>query len=265
MLMKPLFNLISLNLLLTAGLAFSQPIPVTLSDTASGLPGSTVSIPVEVGDLSGRNVLSYQGSITFDPGILTATGVSVEGTISQGLSVFPNIQPGQITLGAFSVTPLGGSGVLVKIIFEVNGASLPGQSTVLAFQNFVFNSGNPPAALQNGLFTVTTTTDLDIIPGSSLPKRFVLYQNYPNPFNAGTMIRFEIAEAEASPGNVRLSIYDVSGRLVRLLLDDRLPPGAYRVLWNGRDGFENPVASGVYFFAFSNGDFMATRKMLVAR
>lgn len=265
--MKPLyfFNLILLNLLLITGLVFSQPIPVTLPDTASGLPGSTVAIPVEVGDLSGRNVLSYQGSIIFDPGILTATGVSTEGTISQGLSVFPNIQPGQITLGAFSVTPLGGSGVLVKIIFEVSGASVPGQSTVLAFQNFVFNSGNPPAALQNGLFTVTTTTDLVIIPGSGLPKQFALYQNYPNPFNAETVIRFDIAEAEANRGNVRLSIYDISGRLVRLLLDERLSPSAYRVIWNGRDGLGNPVASGVYFMALSGSNFMATRKMLVAR
>jgi len=265
--MKPLyfFSLVSLNLLLITGLVFSQPIPVSLPDTASGLPGSTAAIPVAVGDLSGRNVLSYQGSITFDSGILTATGVSVEGTISQGLSVFPNIQPGQITLGAFSATPLAGSGILVKIIFEVSGASLPGQSTTLAFQNFVFNAGNPPAALQNGLFTVTTTTHLNVIPGSGFPKQFALYQNYPNPFNAETVIRFEIAETEASRGNVRLSIYDISGRLVRLLLDERLSPGAYRVVWNGRDGFENPVASGVYFVALSGRNFTATRKMLVAR
>jgi len=159
-------RLTSIFLVLLIGFAFPQPIPVSLPDTASGDPGSSVTVPIVVGDLTGQNVISYQGTITYDSNILTATGVSTAGTISDGLTIFPNIQPGQITLGTFSTDPLSGSGVLLNINFDVNAAALPGQTTPLTLQNFIFNAGDPPVTLQNGLFTVTGDPDISVTPSS---------------------------------------------------------------------------------------------------
>ncbi|RIK52892.1 hypothetical protein DCC62_32670, partial [candidate division KSB1 bacterium] len=65
----------------------------------------------------------------------------------------------------------------------------------------------------------------------SMPQGFALQQNYPNPFNPGTIIRFQLP----SHGRVSLTIYNISGQLVRTLLDSSASAGAHAVAWDGRD------------------------------
>ncbi len=77
---------------------------------------------------------------------------------------------------------------------------------------------------------------------SNVPGRFVLHQNYPNPFNPETSIRFDLPKA----GFVLISVYDVSGRLVRTLLSETRAPGSYSLKWDGRDSARNAVPSGIY-------------------
>ncbi|MCB0722798.1 MAG: T9SS type A sorting domain-containing protein [Ignavibacteriae bacterium] len=91
---------------------------------------------------------------------------------------------------------------------------------------------------------------------SSIPGKFILYQNYPNPFNPSTSIRFDIPKS----GNVRILIYDISGKLVETLIDESLSPGTYEINWNG-DRF----ASGVYFYSLEAEVFKQTRKMLLVK
>jgi subtilisin family serine protease len=80
--------------------------------------------------------------------------------------------------------------------------------------------------------------------------------NHPNPFNSGTMIDID---ADLAPGDV-IGIYDISGRIVRqLALDDRR-----RVIWDGADESNSPVATGVYFARLENGESHA-RKMILLR
>ena len=83
----------------------------------------------------------------------------------------------------------------------------------------------------------------------------------PNPFNPATTIAFELA----APGNASISIYDVSGRLVRSLVDENLPAGMHEVIWNGRDGNGAMAASGVYFYRLNTGEIVQTRKMVLLR
>jgi hypothetical protein len=99
--------------------------------------------------------------------------------------------------------------------------------------------------------------------GAPLSRPFILAlaQNHPNPFNPATTISFELPRASA----VRLTIYDVSGRPVRRLLDQVLGAGALEVTWDGRDDSGIEVGSGAYFYRLAVGDRRLVRKMLLVR
>ncbi len=95
---------------------------------------------------------------------------------------------------------------------------------------------------------------------------FGLSQNYPNPFmqsqNPQTTIRFKLP----SDGAVQLSIYDVSGRLVKTLIDnDNHPAGLHEVGWTGTDRNESPVAAGTYFYRISAGSVSQTKRMVILK
>jgi len=93
------------------------------------------------------------------------------------------------------------------------------------------------------------------------PDRNNLAQNYPNPFNPNTTISFSLKES----GMVTLHVFDVSGQLIRTLADKFYPAGTHSVIWNGRDSGGNRVASGVYFFRLTTGNYSKTRKMILLR
>ena len=99
-----------------------------------------------------------------------------------------------------------------------------------------------------------------------LPEETVLSPNYPNPFNPETWIPYQLAE----PAEVTLSIYAVNGRLVRTLALEHQPAGMYQhkdraAYWDGRNEVGEAVATGVYFYTLTAGDFTATRRMLILR
>ena len=88
-----------------------------------------------------------------------------------------------------------------------------------------------------------------------------LNHNYPNPFNPSTTIAFDLAKA----GNVKLSVYNVKGQLVRRLTHANLPGGSHRVTWNGVDESNRPVASGIYYYRLETRDYTKTNKMLLMK
>jgi len=99
-----------------------------------------------------------------------------------------------------------------------------------------------------------------------IPDSSQLLQNYPNPFNPETWIPYRLSES----AHVRLSIYNISGRLIRTLELGSQKPGTYTgkeraIYWDGRDENGEAVSSGVYFYHLSAGTFAAVRKMVVTR
>ena len=98
--------------------------------------------------------------------------------------------------------------------------------------------------------------------GTGTPKSFALFQNYPNPFNPETYVSFALPVA--SP--VSLKIYNVAGQLVRTLVDgEEMVAGLHMVRWDGANNSGEEVASGIYFYKMSAGDFQATKKMVVTK
>ena len=100
----------------------------------------------------------------------------------------------------------------------------------------------------------------------SRPTETALLPNYPNPFNPETWIPYQLAK----PTEVVMSIYAADGRLIRTLELGHQSVGIYEsrsraAYWDGRNEFGEPVASGVYFYTLTAGDFTATRKMLIRK
>ena len=98
------------------------------------------------------------------------------------------------------------------------------------------------------------------------PKETALLPNYPNPFNPETWIPYQLAE----PAEVTLTLYAVDGTVVRQLVLGHQPIGIYQgkgraAYWDGRNRIGEAVASGVYFYTLTAGDFAATRKMLIRK
>ena len=98
------------------------------------------------------------------------------------------------------------------------------------------------------------------------PKETALLANYPNPFNPETWIPYHLATA----ADVTLRIYAIDGQVVRTLALGHQPAGMYQsrsraAYWDGKNAFGEKVASGVYFYTITAGDFTATRKMLIRK
>ena len=99
-----------------------------------------------------------------------------------------------------------------------------------------------------------------------IPEETALLPNYPNPFNPETWIPYQLSE----PAEVTLRIYSVNGVLIRTLALGQTPAGIYQsrgraAYWDGRNDVGESVASGVYFYTFTTGDFTATRKLLIRK
>ena len=107
---------------------------------------------------------------------------------------------------------------------------------------------------------------LEQLLASLIPKETELLANYPNPFNPETWIPYRLAE----DAFVTLTIYDTAGQVVRKLEVGHRIASAYEnrskaIYWDGRNDVGEQVASGVYFYTLTGGDFSATRKMLVLK
>ncbi|MDE2808577.1 MAG: S8 family serine peptidase [Gemmatimonadota bacterium] len=113
------------------------------------------------------------------------------------------------------------------------------------------------AAMTSGL---TTHTGIERT-ANSLPTTLRLYQNYPNPFNPQTAIRFDWPQA----GRVKLSVYNLSGQLVKTLVNEVYPAGSYSLQWDGTDRWGKAVASGLYLYRLERGRQVETRKLLLLR
>ena len=111
------------------------------------------------------------------------------------------------------------------------------------------------------VFLNTTITPVIDEGKLSQPTSFVLFQNTPNPFNMSTEIRYTLSES----GRVRLFIYDMRGRLVRILADGYQTAGTQRIFWDGKDTTGRDLSSGIYLYRFESDNHVDTRKMVIQK
>lgn len=96
---------------------------------------------------------------------------------------------------------------------------------------------------------------------TQLPTEHKLSQNYPNPFNPETLIEFELPQR----ARVRLSVFNVLGQEVTVLLNDEVSAGSHRVTWDGKNSAGVSLASGIYFYRLVADDFVELKKMILIK
>ncbi|MBD3291114.1 T9SS type A sorting domain-containing protein [candidate division KSB1 bacterium] len=99
-------------------------------------------------------------------------------------------------------------------------------------------------------------SDVKAFVNNNAPLKFQLDQNYPNPFNPSTTISFTIKEA----GLVELTVYDVTGRQVKKLLERDMAAGVHKVVFDARD-----LASGVYYYSLKHDGLTQVKQMVLVK
>ena len=99
------------------------------------------------------------------------------------------------------------------------------------------------------------------ISNNSIPIDFKLYQNYPNPFNPVTSLQYDLPKRST----VNISIYDISGRKVKTLINHSEPPGFKSIIWDATDTYGKPVSAGIYLYQIQAERYSKAKKMLLLR
>ena len=163
----------------------------------------------------------------------------------------------EIIPGGIAVDPVGGK-VYWTTSHGIQNAPLTGETVVIREEE--------PAGIALGGTAAAPATPAAPSISPAISVENTLLANYPNPFNPETWIPYQLSAS----ADVSVSIYAVDGRLVRRLDLGHQSAGVYRsrsraAYWDGRNEFGERVASGLYFYTLTAGDFTATRKMLIRK
>ena len=165
-----------------------------------------------------------------------------------------NIQDLVLVAGAL------GNAAAAPSVWHAASAELPSRARVEQWLTAAYRVPHTDARLLRGIDW------LERLLAALPPEETALLANYPNPFNPETWMPYQLSE----PAAVTVRIYSVEGGLVRTLVLGHQPAGMYHrksraAYWDGRNAQGEKVASGVYFYTLSAGDFTATRKMLIRK
>ncbi len=146
------------------------------------------------------------------------------------------------------------------VLWSLNHDNMPTRKIVEAWLQEARQLNFSDAAFQRGILVLEQL--LTVL----TPKETTLLPNYPNPFNPETWIPYQLSK----PAAVMITIYASNGHVIRQLALGHQPAGVYQsrsraAYWDGRNAVGEPVASGVYFYTLTAGDFSATRRMLIRK
>jgi len=232
-----------------------------------------------------NNTIVYNSASTGTAGVLCASSTTLKNNIIWGNSTVTQVQ-GSVSAtyndvqGGYS----GSGNINADPLFNDSNYILLSSSPCVdkGDSNTIYNDlpdpGNPTLAkypsrggLRNDigayggpLAKILTNSIIGIkqISGE-VPSGFALNQNYPNPFNPKTVISFSIwipSGQLAVNSLIKLTIYDILGREIQTIVNEKLSPGTYEVKFDGSE-----YGSGVYFYSLETGSYRITRKMILAK
>ena len=167
-----------------------------------------------------------------------------EYSINDNLGWFSESGTIEISAGEYSIIPISG---------------LVSNTGIIDTLEFIVIPQHAP--LWYKVDTLFVSSQLSNSVGNLIPQKFELFPAFPNPFNPSTTIQFAVGAMHTST----LKVYDINGRLVKTLVDEKLDQGIYSVLWKGTDRFGRPVSSGVYFYELQTEYFNQRRKMILLK
>lgn len=186
--------------------------------------------------------------------LLNVYGATITGTDAARFSI----------VGGFNPATVGGTPASFTVHFDDTGLSSDTTCTAtLTFNNRDQQDLAGAINLSNVSWYLTASVETQsAVPEAGVtPLATRLIGNSPNPFNPLTTISFDLAQA----GPVRLTVYDVQGRLVSRLVDESMEMGRYRVSWDGRDASGRYVGSGIYFYCLETRELTQTRSMVLSK
>ena len=205
--------------------------------------------------LTGSGTSIYAGS--FENGLFRSSddGVTWEQTAFDTGSVFSiDVQGNNIFIGGYNYTQAGifvstnNGNSWIFLNDEISGEFV---FSVFRYSGYFF-AGTEHAVYRRPVDEILNVNHLY----AEIPVEYKLSQNYPNPFNPATKIIFSVT----APGNVKLIVYDHSGKKVKTILDKTLSPGTYENIFTGDE-----LSSGVYYYTLITKDFTETKKMVLVK
>jgi hypothetical protein len=233
------------------------PAPVTIGASSTLRDGDNQSIlfSAESGEVIVEAVVPVQLA-SFTAQALAGQCVSLEWqTLSETNNYGFEVQRSSHAEGASFVT--------------IGGSFVPGQGTTLVPHQYGYIDSSAGGGAQyyrllqldlDGSVHASHSILIDNVTcvSETEPTSCLLLQNYPNPFNPVTTIGYRVSGAGYR--EVRLAVYDLLGREVTALVDEKKEPGSYEVRFDGSN-----LASGVYLYRLQTGEFVQTRRLLLMK
>tara|TARA_Y100000590_G_scaffold405777_1_gene494401 strand:- start:1421 stop:2290 length:870 start_codon:yes stop_codon:yes gene_type:complete len=190
---------------------------------------------------------------------------------SNGWEVWDTSNPdGSVTLLGFdldgSETQAGSEGAFLEVLFSVSKI-LPSHLSFYLGEEEIFLSDRDGENVICGYPDKQNPLTLEVnrlshqIGGEMIPENFALHPGFPNPFNPTTTIRFDLPV----DSDVRLSVYDIAGREILVLVQDRFKSGKHSVEWQGVTDSGQLAPSGIYYIRLNDGKVSQTRKLTLLK
>ncbi len=233
------------------GATGTDQVVITVNGAANTPPVASITEPADGSVFVVNDIVTYSGTGTdAEDGDLPAANFTWTADLPNGMVDYPvasGVKSGQVQLS------LAGNYVLRLKVVDSQGAEATDEIQITA---------NPSATMQATTLAVQQNANTQLAE-AILGQPGVHAINLPNPFNPETIIYFRLQK----PVSVRLAIYDIRGRQIRVLLhDEPFTPGIHRVRWDGRNQSGANVASGMYFYVVQMGsEKIVKQKMLLLR
>ena len=220
---------------------------VFMSDEGTS-PGHIVKVPIYLKNT--QNIMGCDNILTYDTNMLEFDTLTVSSDISN-LLIASHQDNGKIHLAAAGTLRDTTNILLTTLKFKVkDGFS---GSTKVALKKLKWNEQPEISNVTSSTISLITPIERD---ESKIPTKFSLKQNYPNPFNPTTNIKYNLPENT----HVKISIYDINGHLIELLINKFQHAGYHTVNFNGYH-----LASGFYLYKIKAGSVIKTKKMLLLK
>jgi hypothetical protein len=153
---------------------------------------------------------------------------------------------GETMEGAPLYTPAGNAGEDVELIFGIKIGQYWEGTDVASFD----------VLIDEAILTLEGQTGSPDVSMEMVPQIYVLHQNFPNPFNPATQITYVLPKSEIAT----IKVYDMLGKVVKILVDEYKTAGSYMVTFDAGD-----LSSGIYFYELQTANYSETKKMLLMR